>query len=162
VPTCPQRPSLARNAVLTSRTGWSDEARVGGLDLPDEQFDYDDFVKREFGGGKSPVPRGISWWWWVVAIVLANRLHPFLVLVPPTKAGDEVSECFLESYELLEISEFSSKLVVSPYEAYEDMHPCFPFLDLKKTRGSLHLRPGRSAAAMPSRPPWQRPPEPRV
>jgi zinc-ribbon domain len=51
-------------------TGWSEEARASGLDLPDENFDYDDFVKREFGE-KSPVPRGVAWYWWVVALALA-------------------------------------------------------------------------------------------
>ena len=51
-------------------TGWSEEARASGLDLPDENFDYDDFVKREFGE-KSPVPRGGAWYWWVVALALA-------------------------------------------------------------------------------------------
>ena len=50
-------------------TGWSEEAESGGLDLPEEKFDYDDFVEREFGG-KKPVPRGIRWLWWVVAIIL--------------------------------------------------------------------------------------------
>jgi hypothetical protein len=50
-------------------TGWSDEAHFGNLGLPDEDFDYEDFTKREFGS-KSPVPRGLHWWWWVVAIVL--------------------------------------------------------------------------------------------
>jgi zinc-ribbon domain len=57
-------------------TGWSEEARASGLDLPDENFDYDDFVKREFGG-KSPVPRGIHWFWWVVALVLAAAFIAF-------------------------------------------------------------------------------------
>jgi hypothetical protein len=51
-------------------TGWSEDARASGLDLPDESFDYDDFVKREFGE-KSPVPRGVAWYWWVVALALA-------------------------------------------------------------------------------------------
>lgn len=31
-------------------TGWSDEAHVGSLGLPDPDFDYDDFVAREFQG----------------------------------------------------------------------------------------------------------------
>ena len=51
------------------QTGWSEAAQSGSLDLPDEEFDYNDFVKREFGG-KHPVPRGIHWFWWVVAIVV--------------------------------------------------------------------------------------------
>ncbi len=59
------------------QTGWSDEARVGGLDLPDEKFDYDDFVKREFGG-ESPVPRGVHWVWWLVALALVAMFLLFL------------------------------------------------------------------------------------
>ena len=51
-------------------TGWSAEAYASGLNLPDENFDYDDFVKQEFGG-KSPVPRGIHWFWWLVAVLVA-------------------------------------------------------------------------------------------
>ncbi len=51
------------------QTGWSDDARTGGLNLPDTEFNYDEFVKNEFGG-KTPVPRGIRWWWWLVAVAL--------------------------------------------------------------------------------------------
>jgi len=49
-------------------TGWSEAAETESLDLPDENFDYDDFVKKEFGN-KSPVPHGIKWYWWLVAIL---------------------------------------------------------------------------------------------
>ena len=51
------------------RTGWSEEACVSRLDLPDDSFDYDDFVKREFSGAEVK-PRGISWAWWLTAVVL--------------------------------------------------------------------------------------------
>jgi hypothetical protein len=51
------------------KTGWSEEAYVGGLNLPDETFDYDEFVGREFGAKPRP-PRGISWFWWAVAAAL--------------------------------------------------------------------------------------------
>lgn len=51
-------------------TGWSDETHVDGIDLPEEDFDYDEFVEREFGNKRNPVPHGISRFWWVVAIVL--------------------------------------------------------------------------------------------
>ena len=50
-------------------TGWSEQARYDRLDLPDERFNYDDFVKREFGSARpSPVPRGLHWFWWLVGI----------------------------------------------------------------------------------------------
>jgi hypothetical protein len=50
------------------KTGWSEQARYDGLDLPDDSFEYDDFVKREFGGAK-PVPRGLHWFWWLVGVL---------------------------------------------------------------------------------------------
>jgi len=50
-------------------TGWSDETAGEGLDLPEEKFDYDDFVGREFGK-KGPVPRGVHWFWWLIAVGL--------------------------------------------------------------------------------------------
>jgi hypothetical protein len=51
------------------KTGWSEEAQHGHLDLPDEDFDYNDFVEKEFGG-KAPVPHGLHWFWWVVAVLV--------------------------------------------------------------------------------------------
>lgn len=40
-----------------------------GLDLPDEDFDYEDFCQREFG--KKPHQRtGLKWYWWLLAVVL--------------------------------------------------------------------------------------------
>jgi hypothetical protein len=55
------------------QTGWSEEARSDGLNLPGQHFDYDDFVKREFGGEKV-VPRGLHWFWWLVAILVIAML----------------------------------------------------------------------------------------
>ncbi len=52
------------------QTGWSEIAASDGLDLPDQEFDYKDFVNREFGE-KGPVPRGIHWFWWLVALGLS-------------------------------------------------------------------------------------------
>jgi hypothetical protein len=50
------------------RSGWREEAEIyDGVDLP-EEFDYDDFTRREFG--RSAKPAGISTVWWVTAIVL--------------------------------------------------------------------------------------------
>ena len=55
------------------RTGWSEEARYDNLNLPDEDFDYDDFVQREFEG-KRITPRGIHWFWWLIAILVSVSL----------------------------------------------------------------------------------------
>jgi hypothetical protein len=50
-------------------TGWSDKAYADNLGLPDEEFDYNSFVEREFGKGKAK-PYGVSWLWWAVALLL--------------------------------------------------------------------------------------------
>lgn len=58
-------------------TGWSESVGSEGLDLPDEEFDYDEFVSREFGSKKS-LPRGLSVFWWIVAVIV---LACFLLLL---------------------------------------------------------------------------------
>ena len=51
-------------------TGWSEQARCDELDLPDEKFNYDEFVKEEFGDKPGSIPHGIHWFWWLVAVGL--------------------------------------------------------------------------------------------
>ena len=63
--------SRADQGAAAGRTkrSWEQDKSADGLDLPDEDFDYDDFVAREFGG--KPHRRiGIKWYWWVTALVL--------------------------------------------------------------------------------------------
>jgi len=52
-------------------TGWSDKAHTDRLGIPDDDFDYDEFVREEFGSAEKLKPRGITWLWWVVALLLA-------------------------------------------------------------------------------------------
>lgn len=59
-------------------TGWSEDANASGLDLPDESFDYDEYVRREFSGRKEFVPRGIRVFWWSVAVLLLIGLLAWL------------------------------------------------------------------------------------
>lgn len=61
------------------RTGWSAAADVAGLDLPDDDFDYDEFVENEFGGKNRIKPKGLHWIWWVAAIgILAALILPLI------------------------------------------------------------------------------------
>ena len=50
-------------------SGWSAQADQDGLDLPDDDFNYDEFLQREFGedsrGRKAPLKV-----WWIVGIIL--------------------------------------------------------------------------------------------
>ena len=50
-------------------SGWREGAEsYDGVDLPDQDFDYDEFVRQEFGSGVKPA--GIKPIWWITAIVL--------------------------------------------------------------------------------------------
>ena len=51
------------------KSGWNEEFDAAGLDLPDEDFDYDQYVKDEFGGNEVKPP-GLHWFWWLVALLL--------------------------------------------------------------------------------------------
>jgi hypothetical protein len=64
----PPRAKACPACGADEQTGWSEAAQTDGLGLPDTEFSYDDFVKREFGE-KSPVPRGIHWFWWLIALI---------------------------------------------------------------------------------------------
>jgi hypothetical protein len=51
-------------------SGWREDAENNdGLDLPDEQFDYEQFVQREFRETRFR-PDGIKTIWWITAIVI--------------------------------------------------------------------------------------------
>ncbi|MGC8742532.1 MAG: zinc ribbon domain-containing protein [Verrucomicrobiia bacterium] len=52
-------------------TGWSERAYSQRLDLPDDEFDYDEFVREEFGGTKNRRFRKYGAFWIIVAIIIA-------------------------------------------------------------------------------------------
>ena len=60
-------------------SGWREDAEsYDGIDLP-EEFDYEEFARREFGEGLAK-PAGISWVWWVTAIVVLGLTVLYLFL----------------------------------------------------------------------------------
>ena len=75
--TVPPQAKACPSCGSCESTGWSNEAASDGLGLPDEEFDYDDFAKREFGG-EDRAPRRISPFWWLIAVFAAILL---LILV---------------------------------------------------------------------------------
>ena len=70
----PRKARACPECGADEKSGWSEEAYAQNLGLPDDNFDYDEFAKREFGaGGKAADqlrPRGISWIWWLVGLGL--------------------------------------------------------------------------------------------
>ena len=64
----PRGASACPECGADHNSGWRDETEpYDGVDLPDE-FDYDEFTRREFG--RSPKPAGVGAVWWITAIVL--------------------------------------------------------------------------------------------
>jgi len=55
------------------KRSWEQNPAEDGLNLPDDDFDYDEFIAREFG--KAPHRTlGIKWYWWVLAVALLVAL----------------------------------------------------------------------------------------
>ena len=51
------------------KSGWRKDADAyDAVDLPDEDFNYDEFIAAEFGS--VPKPAGIKTFWWIAAIVI--------------------------------------------------------------------------------------------
>lgn len=77
-PTCDEEVAVGKNCPRCAkrnppapreRKSWEQEETADGLDLPDEDFDYDDFIAREFGGAPHK-KTGIAWYWYAVALLL--------------------------------------------------------------------------------------------
>ena len=58
-----------RECGADHNSGWREEGHThDGLDLPDDDFDYDEFTRREFGSPAKPA--GMRTLWWIVALAL--------------------------------------------------------------------------------------------
>ncbi len=54
-------------------SGWRDDADTyDGANLPEDRFNYDDFVRQEFGSQAKPA--GLKTVWWIVGISLVVAL----------------------------------------------------------------------------------------
>lgn len=68
---CSQKKSVKKTPKRPTekRKSWEQDSSLDGLDLGDEDFDYDDFVQKEFG--QAPHKKiGIAWYWYAVAVIL--------------------------------------------------------------------------------------------
>ncbi|HMC28416.1 MAG TPA: zinc ribbon domain-containing protein [Verrucomicrobiae bacterium] len=75
----PPRAKACPECGSDEHTGWSEKAATDHLDLPDEEFDYDEFVKREFGQKKSrALPKSLLWVIVALALLIAFIL-PFIL-----------------------------------------------------------------------------------
>ena len=60
------------------KRSWEQDEVYDAIDLPDEDFDYDEFVAKEFGH----IPHkkvGIKWHWWLLAFVILLLMVSLLI-----------------------------------------------------------------------------------
>ena len=77
----PPSASACPECGADDETGWNEErALYDGIDLPDGEFNYGEFLKKEFGGGGETGRRGRRKWVWLglVAVVLILLLLALL------------------------------------------------------------------------------------
>lgn len=74
----PERARACPGCGADDRTGWNEEATAAdGLDLPDPEFDYDAYLKREFGAGPPAAPATRIW---IIALAVFGVLIGLLWL----------------------------------------------------------------------------------
>ena len=66
----PRKARACPECGADEKSGWAEDAFPSHLGLPDDEFDYDEFAEREFGGKSEIRPGGLSWFWWLVGIGL--------------------------------------------------------------------------------------------
>ena len=72
----PRNPLACKNCGADHRSGWRDDAHIyDGTDVPEDAFDYDEFIRQEFGASTNRrsafhLPHGIHPLWWLTALVL--------------------------------------------------------------------------------------------
>lgn len=66
---CPGCAAKTKPAARKKPKPWKQDKAHDGLDLPDDDFDYDEFIAREFGN-KPHRKVGVKWYWWLLGVLL--------------------------------------------------------------------------------------------
>ena len=76
--TVPAKARACPECGSDEKTGWSDQTIYDDTGIEDpEEFDYDEYVRREFGQG--PKRSGRQWLWWVAGVIVIGLMVWFLV-----------------------------------------------------------------------------------
>jgi hypothetical protein len=65
----PKKAKACPECGSDEETGWGEDAYAGGLGLPDEEFDYDAYVKKEFEND-DPARKNLKWYYIVGAFIV--------------------------------------------------------------------------------------------
>ena len=63
------------------KQSWEQDDSYDGLDLPEDSFDYHEFIAKEFGDEKPHTQIGIRKLWWVTALILSIIFFGGLVIL---------------------------------------------------------------------------------
>ena len=66
----PQKAKACPACGACDNTGWAEEAGYESTHLEEDEFDYDDFVAREFGEGGCPRGKKLHLFWVLMAVFL--------------------------------------------------------------------------------------------
>ena len=70
----------AKKIEKSKPRSWKQKKSADGLDLPDDDFDYENFVAREFG--KAPHQTlGVKWYWWLLGVALLVAMITGLIWI---------------------------------------------------------------------------------
>ena len=73
-------PGCAKKIKKPQRRSWHQDKSKDGLNLPDDDFDYEKFVAREFG--KAPhLALGVKWYWWLLGVALLVAMLTGLIWI---------------------------------------------------------------------------------
>jgi hypothetical protein len=76
----PSRALACPECGADHNSGWREDANAyDALDLPEEDFNYDKFVREEFGSPIKPAGMKTIWWLTAIAIIVGSIALYFLV-----------------------------------------------------------------------------------
>jgi hypothetical protein len=79
-PGCPKKQRTPKAKAKPKQKSWEQAKSADGLDLPEGDFDYDDFILREFGSAPHQ-KTGVKWYWWVLALLILAGMFAGLILI---------------------------------------------------------------------------------
>lgn len=65
----PKKAKACPECGSCEETGWAEDAYASGLNLPDEEFNYDDYLEKEFGGAE-PGRKQLKWYYVIAAMLV--------------------------------------------------------------------------------------------
>ena len=76
----PEKAKACPECGACEETGWSEDAKADALGVPDDSFDYDDYIKREFEENPK-IKRKLSAVWFITGSILLIAFGWYFLVV---------------------------------------------------------------------------------